>query len=137
MDKELDELWKLILQHSSKTNIGQKKKGIFAGRNGTGEGNGKLKIRVSKAAAKYEKRTTADSEALQQKGGRLEEQTTTAVIKDRLSNQVWDPGGHRHEVHDREIMVNLNFGSLMQEHLDPASNVMEWSHVVAKQSEIH
>lgn len=29
----------------------------------------------------------------------------------------WDPGGHRTEMHDQEIMVNLNFGSLMQEHL--------------------
>ena len=100
MDKELDELWKLILQHSSRTNTGQKKKGRLAGRNGTGEGNGKLQIRVSKTASEYVKRTAADSEALQHKGGKLERQTTTTVIKDKLSNQVWDPGGHRPEVHD-------------------------------------
>ena len=37
-------------------------------------------------------------------------------------------------MHDQEIMVNLKFGSLMQEHLDLASNVMEWSHVVANTS---
>ena len=132
MDKELDELWKLILQHSSKTNTGQKKKGRLAGRNGTGEGNGKLQIRRSRTAAKYVKRIAANNEALQHKGWRLEGQTTTTVTKDRLSKQVWDPRGHKHEVHDQEIMVNLNFWSLMQEHLDPASNVMEWSHVVAK-----
>ena len=112
MDNELDELWKLILQHSSKTN----KKGRLAGRNGTGEGNGKLQIRVSKAVVKYVKRIAAGSKALQYKGWRLEGQTTTAVTKDRLSNQVWDPGGHRTELHDQEIMVNLNFRSLMQEH---------------------
>ena len=93
-----------------------------------------MQIKVSKVAAKYVKRTAADSEELQHKGGRLEGQTTTAVTKDKLSNQVWDPGGHRHEMHDREIMVNLNFGSLMQEHPDPTSNVMEWSHVVANTS---
>ena len=100
MDKELDELWKLILQHSSKTNAGQKKKGRLAGRNGTGEGNGKLQIRLSKAALKYVERTAACSEALQHKGWRLEGQTTIAVTKEKLPNQVWDPGGHRHEVHD-------------------------------------
>lgn len=53
--------------------------------------NEELQIRVSKTAAKYEKMTAADSEALHHKGERLEEQTTTAVIKDKLSNQVWDP----------------------------------------------
>lgn len=116
MDKELDELWKLILQHSSKTNTGQKKKGRLAGRNGIGKGNGKFQIRVRKVAEKCVKRITAGSEALQHKGWRLEGQTTTAITKDRLSNQIWDPGGHIIELHDQEIMVNLNFGNLMQEH---------------------
>ena len=93
--------------------------------------NEELQIKVSKTAARYVKRIVADSDALPHSGQRLEGQTTAAVIKNRLSNQVWDPGGRKPEVHDQEIMVNLNFGSLMQEHLDLASNVMEWSHVVA------
>ena len=64
------------------------------------------------------KGTTVDSEsmangALQHKGWRLEGQTKIAVTKDRLSNQVWDPGGHKIELHDQGIEVNLNFGSLM------------------------
>jgi len=42
VEKEIDELWELIQQHSNKLNRGQKKEGILAGRNGTGEGNGKL-----------------------------------------------------------------------------------------------
>lgn len=87
---------------------------------------------MSKTVAKYVKRTAIDSEALQHIGQRLEGHTTTEVTKEKLSNQVWDPGGDRYEVHDQEIMVNLNFGSLMQEHLDLARNVMKWSHVVAK-----
>ena len=72
------------------------------------------------------------------------EQKTTEVQRQqrnktfgKLQNKVWDPGGHITELHYREIMVNLNFGSLMQEHLDPASNVMEYSHVMASQGEFH
>lgn len=42
VDKEIDELWKLITQHSNKLNGGQKKEGRLAGKNGTSEGNGKL-----------------------------------------------------------------------------------------------
>ena len=42
VDKELVELWKLIQQHSNKTNTGQTKKGILAKKDSTSEGNGKL-----------------------------------------------------------------------------------------------
>ena len=88
----------------------------MSGRNGTSEGNGKLQIRVSKTIVKYVKRIAAGSKTLHYKGWRFEGQTTTAITKDRLSNRIWDPGGHRIELYDQEIMVNLKFGSLMQEH---------------------
>jgi len=42
VDKELDELWKLIQHHSNRTNIRQKKKVRLAGKDSTNEGNGKL-----------------------------------------------------------------------------------------------
>ena len=56
---------------------------------------------------------------MQHKVWRLgEQQQTTATTKDRLQNKVWDPGGHRSEAHDQEIMIIFNLESLMQEHSD-------------------
>ena len=84
-------------------------------------------------------KTAADSEsiangAMQHKIWRLEGHQTKTVTKDKLLNKVWDLGGHKSEVHDQEIMIIFNLGNLMQEHLDLASNVMVWSHVVANES---
>lgn len=81
----------------------------MAGKNGTGEGNGKMQHKI----------------------WRWREQQMTKVNKDRVLNKVWDPGGHRLEAHDQEIMIIFNLGSLMQEHLGLDDNVMVWSHVVA------
>lgn len=85
------------------------------------------------------KKTAADNESIangtmQHKVWRPREQQTTIVTKDRLPNKVWDLRGHRLEAHDQEIMIIFNLGSLMQEHLDLASNVLVWSHVVANES---
>jgi len=84
----------------------------LAGKNGAGEGNGKMQHKVWRPG---------------------EQQTTTAT-KDRLPNKVWDPRGHISEAHEQEIMIIFNLGSLMQEHLGLANNVMVWSHVVANAS---
>ena len=35
---------------------------------------------------------------------------------EQQKNRVWDPGGKILEAHDQEIMINFDFGSLMQEH---------------------
>ena len=71
----------------------------------------------------------ADNESIangtmQHKVWRPREQQTTTTTKDRLLNRVWHPRGHRSEAHDQEIMIIFNLGSLMQENLDLASNVM-------------
>ena len=73
---------------------------------------------MSKTTIRYIKRIAEESEnmangTIQHKRGRPEGQPTTAVTKDRLPNRVWDPGGHRSEVHNQEIMINLNLWSLM------------------------
>ena len=41
-----------------------------------------------------------------------------ATADDDLQNKVWDPGkpGQRLKMHDQEIMIIFNLGSLMQEH---------------------
>ena len=103
-------MWRLIRQHSNRINRGKKEKGRWAGKNGTGEGNGKFQIKVWKPSINYDdeqkvviymKKTLADSEniangAVQHKIWRpIEQQPTKTVTKDRLPNKVWDPGGHR------------------------------------------
>ena len=48
VDKEIDELWRLIQQYSNRLYRGQKKKGRLVEKNGTGECNGKLQNKVWK-----------------------------------------------------------------------------------------
>jgi len=119
----------------------------LAGKNGTCEFNGKLKINVWKPgincddeqkAIRYMKKTATDSEniangTMHHKVWIPEGQTTITITKDRLLNKVWDLGGHKLEAHDQEIMIIFNLGSLMHEHLGLASNVMVWSHAVANE----
>jgi len=66
-------LWELIQQHSNKLNRGQKKERRLARENGTGEGNGKLQIKLwnpdincdeEKKAVRYMEEIAADSESI-------------------------------------------------------------------------
>lgn len=59
--------------------------------------------------------TIADSESIaygtmQHKVWRLGEQQKTITTKDRLLNKVRDPGRHKSEAHDQEIMIILTLG---------------------------
>ena len=84
-------MWELIQQHSNKLNRGQNKEGRLTGKNGTGEGNGKMKIKMWKPdincddqqnAVRYMKKIATDSES---------------IANGALQHKIWRPRGKKQQ----------------------------------------